>query len=47
MNCIDYKIQDKMSDPIEFIAKYEAETMYYYQATKKPEQNQLRESMVK
>ena len=31
-----YKTQDEMSDSIAFIAKYEAETMYYHQDMKQP-----------
>ena len=47
MHQSNYKIQDEMLDPIIFIAKYEADMMYYHQATKKSFQKKLREAMVK
>ena len=47
MHQSNYKIQDEMLDPIRFIAKYEADMMYYQQAKKKPFQKEFREAMVK
>ena len=38
-----YKVQDEMSDPIPFIEKYEANTMYYHQAIKQTYQKQSNE----
>ena len=43
----DYKIHYKMSDSIEFMEKYEADTIYYNQAMKQTYRNQWMEEMVK
>jgi hypothetical protein len=43
----DYRIQDDMINPIAFLAKTDADTMYYHQAMRAPDRKQFVEAMVK
>ena len=43
----DYKMQDDMVDPIAFLAKTDADTMYYHQAMAAHDKNEFLNAMVK
>ena len=43
----DYLLQDQMSDPISFLAKTDADTMYYHQAMKEPDALEFKRAVVK
>jgi predicted SnoaL-like aldol condensation-catalyzing enzyme len=39
------KIADEMADPIAFLAKTDADTLYYHQAMKAPDAKEFRQAM--
>jgi hypothetical protein len=42
-----YRIQDEMTDHISFLAKTDEDTMYFHQAMKAPDQDELVKAIVK
>ena len=43
----DYKIQDKMKDPISFAASSDPDTLYWHQAMKQPDAEEFRKAAIK
>jgi hypothetical protein len=43
----EYRIQDKITDPIAFLAKADEDTMYFHQAMKAPDKKELVKALVK